>query len=188
MTENKFKSNYPTDKYSRVELLFYNGSDINQPTNKIGARIFACPAGDATKHTSNGPPKCPLWYANNLYANYIDPEKDLKSTAYHLSFTYMDKVKVKNKKPTVQKAPAGLTIEAYHYKKVGAKWQKLPINSITKFSDGVYTVQVDDSLRRGTTCISNSARNPRRVPTRRNGSSPRRPIPPRASSRKRRPT
>ncbi len=148
MTENKFKSNYQADKYRRVELLFYNGSDINQPTNKIGARIFACPAGDTTKHTSNGPPKCPLWYANNLYANYIDPEKDLKSTAYHLSFTYMDKVKVNNKKPTVQKAPAGLVIEAYHYKKVGAKWQKLPINSITKFSDGVYTVQVENTPAR----------------------------------------
>ncbi|MCU0638764.1 MAG: hypothetical protein MUF59_02695 [Candidatus Krumholzibacteria bacterium] len=148
MTENKFKSNYTTDKYERAELLFFNGKDIDAGTNKIGARVFACPAGEAVKHTSNGPPKCPLWYANHMLANYIDPEKDLNATAYHLAFTYIDKVKVNNKKPTVQKAPAGLVIETYHYKKVGAKWQKLPINSVTKFSDGVYTVQVDNTPAR----------------------------------------
>jgi hypothetical protein len=145
MTEDKPKNNYQSDKYRRVELLFYNGSNIDQKTKKIGARVFACPAAGTAKHTSDGPPKCPLWYANHLYANYIDPEKDLISTAYHLAFTYIDQVNVKNKKPTVQKVPAGLTIEAYFYKIVGANKQKIEINSITKFSGGVYTVQVEDT-------------------------------------------
>ncbi|MBU8922344.1 MAG: hypothetical protein KOO63_11060 [Bacteroidales bacterium] len=148
MTEPKFKSNYQQDKFRRVELLFFNGKDINQKTNRIGSRVFACMVGGTTKHTSAGPPKCPLWYNNHLYASYIDPEKDLKAVAYHMAFTYIDQVKVKDKKPTVQKVPAGLKIEAYFYKKVGKTKQKKPVRSVIKFSDGVYTVKVEGAPKR----------------------------------------
>lgn len=132
------KSGYQKDKYRRVDIMFWNPKEV--PGVRKGSRRFVCPAAGAAAHQSK---ECPIWYQKHIKAVYLDPDKELKLIAYHLTFTYYDKIAGK-----VDKVPGGLTIEAYHYVGVGAAKTLTPIDAMLDYSDGVYTLKVEDDSTR----------------------------------------
>lgn len=113
------RSNYRSQKNRRVEFLFFNEKETP-------AKII-CPARLTSKHIAE---ECPLWYDAHLDVTYIDPDY-LDATAFHLKFTYFDRI-AQDFKPV----PEGLAVVA---RKIG---EDNPLPTGHDFSEGIYTVRI----------------------------------------------
>ena len=134
----EIQSSYRKEQYRRVDILFFNEKEAPGYGKKV--RRFVCPPGGAAKHKSA---ECPIWYKKHIKANYLDPEKELKYIAYHLTFTYYDKTA-----GNIRSVPGGLGIYAYHYEGAGPAKVRKEIDTITKYYDRVYTVELEDDTAR----------------------------------------
>ncbi|MCP4703305.1 MAG: hypothetical protein GY865_01745 [candidate division Zixibacteria bacterium] len=136
-------SKYQKEKYRRVEALFFYLDDV--PARRRGTpRIVCFPATDKL-HLEN---QCPFYHDKHFIANYLDALTELNMIAYHMKFDFHNLVQLNNDVPKIRQVPEGLTIKAYHYKKVGTKHKKEAILAITKYQKGVYTVKVPDDPKR----------------------------------------
>jgi len=136
-------SKYQKEKYRRVEALFFYLDDV--PARKKGTPKIVCIPVTDKLHEEK---QCPLYHDKHFVANYLDPDKELHMIAYHMKFDFYNAVQLKDGIPKIRQVPEGLTIRAYHYKKVGAKEKKEAIMAITKYHKGVYTVKVLDDPKR----------------------------------------
>ncbi len=136
-------SKYQKEKYRRVEALFFYLDDV--PARRRGTpKIICFPATDKL-HLAT---QCPFYHDKHFIANYLDALTELNMIAYHMKFDFHNLIQLKNDVPKIRQVPEGLTIGAYHYKKVGTKWKKEAVMAITKFHKGVYTVKVLDDPKR----------------------------------------
>jgi hypothetical protein len=137
-------SKYQKEKYRRVDALFFYQSDV--PSRKKGVPKIVCIPVTDKLHEEK---QCPIYHDKHFIANYLNPLEELALIAYHLKFDFYNAVQLANDIPKVRQVPEGLIIQAFYYKKVGAKTTKEPIAAITKFNKGIYTVKVvDDPARK----------------------------------------
>lgn len=118
------KDNYRSQDNRRVEILVFDRNET---------LTIDCPVtdkGEPQWNTKHKPEECPLWHNLILRPAYLDP-KDMNSLAYHMTFTYWDRVKNK-----LMNVPDGLAIEAFQDGK--------KVESVCRFteSDKIYSVRV----------------------------------------------
>lgn len=129
------KSGYEPNPGGGVELLFFNKDEL--PGKKEnGVMRIKCQNTTDSAHTAK---LCPVFYKHHMQASYFD-HRSLTLIAYHLKFVYHDRILGK-----LKPVPRGLTIQAYYKKKDGSE---VPIESVSDYNDGVYTVRVADDPTR----------------------------------------
>ena len=136
-------SKYQKEKYRRVESLFFYLDDVPART-KGTPRIVCIPVTDKLHEEK----QCPLYYDKHFVANYLNPLNELNWVPYHMKFDFYNAVQLKDDVPKVRQVPEGLTIKAFHYKKVGGNDKKEAISTIIKYHKGVYSVKVPDDDKR----------------------------------------
>ncbi len=122
--ENSQKNNYRSQKNRRVEILFVEEEALAN---------IRCPTARNRKHRTrlDTPPpaiECPIWH-QFIEQDYIDPN-DLYAVAYHLKFSYYDKIK----KQRIA-VPDGMRFRSY-------KKDNTEIPSRQFYKNGVYCVVV----------------------------------------------
>lgn len=135
---NEADSKYKAASERKVDILFFKEKEF--PGVDQNRFPFLCPAIVNAKHPWR---QCPIWREKCLRVTYIDPEKDLNSSAYHLIFSYYN-VMIDG----IRRIPEGLKVQACHYETPGTPASKKPIPSRVSFSDGVYTLVVPDDNAR----------------------------------------
>jgi hypothetical protein len=121
------KDNYRSQVNRRVELFFFDPENV--PT-------IDCPARVDTIHKA---PECPMWHKYHFKRVYADGA-DLTAQAYHLKFSYYDRVLRKQ-----AEVPDGLKFKAYSGPVEG---NATDLKARTAYRKGVYTVKVKkDSSR-----------------------------------------
>ena len=118
------KSNYRSQTNRRVELLFFDKDEVP---------LIDCPLRTSSVHTES---ECPIWHKKHFEPIYINPE-DLNRTAYHLRFTYYDRVSKQ-----AADVPDGLAITAIE------DGNKVIENVEPVYSSGVYAVKVPNNPAR----------------------------------------
>ncbi len=121
--DNAGRDNYRSQLNRRVEMLFFDKEEIP---------VLNCPTRTTSIHT---PAECPLWHKWHFAAVHIDPA-DLTATAYHLKFTYFDRVH-----QAIKPVPEGLQIKVFEN-------FTTEIPARVTYSNGVYMVKVQNNTVR----------------------------------------
>ncbi|MCK4538986.1 MAG: hypothetical protein KAV42_09345 [Candidatus Krumholzibacteria bacterium] len=134
--KDKPKSNYEPEPGRGVEIIFFNRKALPGKIVSKKMRII-CPAVTDAAHTAV---QCPIFYKYHLKTTYID-HRNLDLVLYHIKFVYYDRIK-----NDIVPVPAGLKIDMAYWNSVTNT--KVPIDAVTDYNDGVYTVKIPDDKNR----------------------------------------